>query len=620
MSETSFTIKDLKRLYDDMKLSPQALKDALHRCNPDLPTDDWTLGYFRNRIRSKLARLDPPPRRGMPNKYDNCIKRSYKKPHDYQKKVVDFMMMNRGLIVYHKVGAGKTLTAVLVSQCFLLRFPWKQVIVVAPAGLVPNFEKEMTTSYGRLFWPRETSYRLFSYEGLYNAYNRGDIDCRNCLLIIDEGHNLRNMYHKSKTGKETGKMNKVITECAEQADKVLILTGTPLYNSKNDIIALYNMVRNPSTTPRISTPSDFRFDWLRCLISYYNPSSSSGDFPKRKDHTVRLKMTPDYVREYEEAVSIIKGQAEMGADSLVKKIFGGESKSMEAFHNVIRRAINNLEDREYRRGRLSQLPKIMWVLEKIEDVDGFPGPIVVFSHFLEAGNRIIVAELRKRAKMRDIFDCLQNSSTLEILKKRIKKMFPDPLDKDMRHCIYKIWKKVPKEKGKMNNPFPKISFEIIEGSVSPEERMKIVKKYNRGELRVLFISTAGGEGLDLKNTRAVILLEPSWNKATQEQVIGRAIRYKSHEELSKKDRKVDVYTIMLYKPSDKEPFRQILAWLEDSSISFEDKDKRPAVMEPYVLSIDVFLTAYLEKKQQDIDHYDMIVQSHAIENNPECFR
>jgi hypothetical protein len=298
------------------------------------------------------------------------------------------------------------------------------------------------------------------------------------------------MYHKStKTGKETGKMNKVITECAEQADKVLILTGTPLYNSKNDIIALYNMVRNPSTTPRISTPSDFRFDWLRCLISYYNPSSSSGDFPKRKDHTVRLKMTPDYVREYEEAVSIIKGQAEMGADSLVKKIFGGESKSMEAFHNVIRRAINNLEDREYRRGRLSQLPKITWVLEKIEDVDGFPGPIVVFSHFLEAGNRIIVAELRKRAKMRDIFDCLQKSSSLEILKIRIKKMFPDPLDKDIYALSPEELKSVPQMPG---------SLEQALGNLEREDRHAV----ERGRLDRESISMHGypetlGERLDV---------------------------------------------------------------------------------------------------------------------------
>ena len=59
---------------------------------------------------------------------------------------------------------------------------------------------------------------------------------------------------------------------------------------------------------------------------------------------------------------------------------------------------------------------------------------------------------------------------------------------------------------------------------------------------------AGGEGLDLKGTRYVILLEKSWNRPNEEQIIGRAVRYKSHTHLPKEEQKVDVYHLIITKP------------------------------------------------------------------------
>ena len=45
---------------------------------------------------------------------------------------------------------------------------------------------------------------------------------------------------------------------------------------------------------------------------------------------------------------------------------------------------------------------------------------------------------------------------------------------------------------------------------------------------MLLLSDAGKEGLDLKETSQVHVLEPQWNDEKVEQVIGRAVRFKSH--------------------------------------------------------------------------------------------
>ena len=86
-----------------------------------------------------------------------------------------------------------------------------------------------------------------------------------------------------------------------------------------------------------------------------------------------------------------------------------------------------------------------------------------------------------------------------------------------------------------------ISYQSITGSTSPQKINHIVDKYNKGDYQVLLISSAGSESLDLKCTRQVHIMEPHWNESRITQVIGSAIRYRSHDQLPKKHRHVDIY-------------------------------------------------------------------------------
>jgi hypothetical protein len=54
------------------------------------------------------------------------------------------------------------------------------------------------------------------------------------------------------------------------------------------------------------------------------------------------------------------------------------------------------------------------------------------------------------------------------------------------------------------------------------------------------VSSAGGEGFDLKGTKLVQILDPHWNEEKINQVIGRGVRYRSHSHLPPKQRKVVV--------------------------------------------------------------------------------
>ena len=64
-------------------------------------------------------------------------------------------------------------------------------------------------------------------------------------------------------------------------------------------------------------------------------------------------------------------------------------------------------------------------------------------------------------------------------------------------------------------------------------------------IKVLMITASGAEGISLKNTRYVHIIEPYWHPVRIEQVIGRARRICSHQELPPELRTVNVFLYLM---------------------------------------------------------------------------
>lgn len=101
-------------------------------------------------------------------------------------------------------------------------------------------------------------------------------------------------------------------------------------------------------------------------------------------------------------------------------------------------------------------------------------------------------------------------------------------------------------------PFKTARYAIISGDklLSPnvnEEISALTQSNTRGErVKVVLISQAGTEGIDLKNLRQVHILEPWYNLNRIEQIIGRARRNCSHKELPLTDRNVQLFLHCAY--------------------------------------------------------------------------
>ena len=78
------------------------------------------------------------------------------------------------------------------------------------------------------------------------------------------------------------------------------------------------------------------------------------------------------------------------------------------------------------------------------------------------------------------------------------------------------------------------------------ELKKIANNNNIGEIiKILMITASGSEGINLRNTRYVHIMEPYWHPARIEQIIGRARRICSHKNLPEALQSVEVFLYLM---------------------------------------------------------------------------
>jgi SNF2 family DNA or RNA helicase len=371
--------------------------------------------------------------------------------------------------------------------------------------------------------------------------------CDDHLLVVDEAHNLKTVpqLKKGKGGKvvQTGVYTKYITRCARKAFKVLLLSATPVQNDPKDLIPLYNMIRE-HTEPEIVRGRVAQADVGRKVSYTANELLRCMTCKVSYYDAVDRRMFPE-TREKDVYLKMTPSYQEK-----YQNLLEGSDVSLKhfgetdlsAFHNGFRRATNILED--------EKSPKIKWVLNRITAATAQPAhKMIIFSHFLDAGNLALFNRLTPQQRRRAAY---------------------------------------------------------IRGSVSKTERARIVHAYNTDTLQFLFISKAGGEGLDLKGTREIILFEPSWNLAAEEQVIGRGVRYLSHDALPLAQRRVDVYRLYLIMDHDE----QFIKTKPTPQQLIEMKSQ----LNPLTHSVDLIMKYIKIAKEHSIEPFKTELIRGSIEN------
>lgn len=415
--------------------------------------------------------IHPPNQKNM-----DCISNSKINLKDYQEKISRFLDTNRGIIVVHGTGTGKTLSAITASQCFLNKHIHSKVFVCTPKSLIHNFKKEME-NYG--IDEKDERYIFYTHDELCNLIKNNSIplsDFHGNMLIIDEIHNFRTqpLIKEDKNGNKKYSQSYYAIQAAHSSEKVLGLTATPVVNDVSDLKNLLSMITGKMIRQIPEYPIYEELKQYKSLFSFYQRNPNDSEYPSKKIHIQEIRMSLSYYLKFLKLEKILHDQ---------------NKEYIKTFHLSLRMAMNKLDNDK-------KSPKVLWTIELIKN--GLK--TLVYSGFKDSGVLYIAEHLTK-------------------------------LD---------------------------IKFDIITGDSSIEERKEIVNRYNENKIQVLLITMAGSEGLDLKETRQVVLFEPVWNPSTEEQIIGRAIRRNSHINLPKHQRKVDVYKLLMITPTGQKTVDHVL--------------------------------------------------------------
>ena len=429
---------------------------------------------------------------------EDCIERSKIKLDPHQEDLVRYLQKNHGAIAVHSTGAGKTLSAVAASQCVLDANPDWEILVVTPKSLQENFKKEMV-KYGAD--PKDDRYIFYTHAGFRNAYRDKKQKCNSkTFLIIDEAHRMRTDILKSRMT-HAGNYSK-----AMQQYRMGMKTKRPVMGMSESMAS------------------------LECA--------------HRAGKILLLTATVIYNRPYdvENLVAMIKGTqplTEKEFNLLVERAAYARSMFDNHFDCVFsfydRPKSEAYPDFEEHIIKITMTPEYYKEYRKVEnqkslEFDRKTNPMAFLGGVRQATNS------------------LDPPQKVDWIMKKIKR------NMDKKIVIYSAFKTRGVNIVKNRLDDIEVKYTEVTGDIkSIKARAEAVEDFNSPSgPNILFITKAGGEGLDLKGVRIVIILEATWNRANELQVIGRAVRKYSHAHLPLDQRTVDIYHLVLVKPEKRD--------------------------------------------------------------------
>ena len=416
----------------------------------------------------------------------------------YQKRVSDKLQTQPGLVAYFGTGKGKSLAALGAVKNLN-----KPTTAIVPAALRENLQKEEKKHFQDKL--------PVHIESLENVA-RKQTGKTNPFLIVDEAHLLRDPSSKSLAG---------VKNLSNEAEKTLLLTGTPMVNSPSDIAPLVNLAAKEKLLPENKEEFEKKYVYRKQV----NPSllqRLKGIKPGEK--LVVNKNEAENLRGiFNKWVDYEKGITEGFPSVEEQEIEVPMSKNQLALYDTV----------------MNQAPP--WVAAKVksnlppnkQEAKQLNSYLVAARQLLNTTGGYINKGDPESPKIQRAYEELQ------------KVLQNDP---EAKGVIYSNFLGSGLDPYKQLLEKDKIPYGEFTGRVPQELRDQHIRDYNEGKLKALLISGAGQRGLDLKGTSLMQLLEPAWNEPSLDQAKARAIRYKSHEHLPEEKRKVLVQRFLSTRP------------------------------------------------------------------------
>lgn len=482
-----------------------------------------------------------------------------------------------GIVLADEVGLGKTIEAGLTLK-YVIASGAKHVLIALPATLRKQWEIELEEKFGlkstildrltvesapvdwKTWLEDKNKVRIVitSYDYSSKLMKRFP-GVKWDLIIIDEAHNLRNVFHGTKRAKRLYELSQGIPK--------LLLTATPLQNSLSDLHGLISFIdprifgSEKVFSKRFIEGQDYTelkrelapvlYRTLRRDVGKYM------DFKKRECRTIDFSLSPDEVELYMRVNNFLKKDmlysipnANKGLIVLViRKLLASSSYALIETFEVLRKRLEKLYEGT-KSANAQDGFDLFWDFvedeidetgfEEVDDEDTIFQKQLIQAEMDEVDAIIGTASrITSNAKIKALktaihtaFDYQEKHGISQKVvvfteSKRTQKYIASELRKDgfdeddillfngdfndtMTKEIYRAWQ--VKNFGKVNY------------GRSVEYKHAIVD-YFKDHSKILVVTDAGSEGLNLQFCNTVINYDLPWNPQKIEQRIGRCHRY-----------------------------------------------------------------------------------------------
>lgn len=520
---------------------------------------------FYKKINKKFRNYIIPRKRKTFNQI--CFPKEFELqiPQKFMSQYISPKTPYKGVLVFHRIGAGKTCTAVSIGEQWK---KYRRVVVVTPASLKGNFRSELRSQCAgneyltkkereqlKKYHPSSDEYkeiinrsdaridkyyRIYSYNKFVELATEGELSLHNSVLIVDE---VQNMVSEAGVYYET--LYNAI-QYAPSSLRVVLLSATPMFDKPIEIALTMNLLRLPYELP---VGRDFESMFIKSRKDskgmYHYKAKNLDIFKERiRGYVSYFRGAPPYafpesiIRIVKCEMSSFQYRSYLTAESSEEKI--ENLKKLRKTHKI------------FNDGDIINLPNNFFIGTRFISNIAFPNKNIGEDGYVSfEGKHLTGNDLYKcSTKFYKIMSRINNCSGTVFVYSNFKE-----------YGGIRSFVKVLEANGYMNylkNGEGRKRFAIWSGDEKIEQKEEIKAVFNQqsnangSKLKVMLGSPSSKEGISFYNVQQLHMLEPYWNYSRMLQIIGRAVRYCSHKNLEEEKRLVRVYIYLATHPKEEE--------------------------------------------------------------------
>lgn len=273
------------------------------------------------RMQDRLSYLLQPPLESL--LADELVELPFA-PFDYQLDGIAFLFPRHHAVLADEMGLGKTMQAVTSIRLLLRCEQARRVLLVCPKPLITNWQREfalwapeipVTAITGKtvrreFLWRQQPAVSLVNYETLVRDEQLlTQLGSEFDLVVLDESQRIKN---------RSGSTNRVVCQLARH--RSWALTGTPIENSTDDLVGIFDFVSPGKLRPGMKPREMGRA--VNDVVLRRTKDQVMDDLPPKMIRDAEVDLSPEQWEAYSRAENEgVVALGDLGSDITLQHVF-----------------------------------------------------------------------------------------------------------------------------------------------------------------------------------------------------------------------------------------------------------------------------------------------------------